>query len=124
MAYIPVQGDIIYIESNPQTGHEQKGKRPALVVSNYTYNRFTKLAIVCPITNTNREFPLHLLLDGRTKTTGVIMCEQVKALDIYSRDVSYYEKAPIDIIEEALDIIFGFIEIEDRHDLRRVRKVD
>ena len=113
MAYIPMQGDIIYIEFNPQAGHEQKGKRPALVVSNFTYNRFTKLAMVCPITNTNREFPLHLPLDERTKTAGVIMCEQVKALDIYARDVSYYEKAPMDIIEEALDIIFGFIEIEE-----------
>lgn len=113
MAYIPMQGDIIYIEFNPQAGHEQKGKRPALVVSNFTYNRFTKLAMVCPITNTSREFPLHLPLDERTKTTGVIICEQVKALDIYARDVYYYEKAPIDITEEVLDIIFGFIEIEE-----------
>jgi mRNA interferase MazF len=113
MAYIPMQGDIIYIEFNPQAGHEQKGKRPALVVSNFTYNRFTKLAMVCPITNTNKEFPLHLSLDERTKTTGVIMCEQVKALDIYARGASYYEKVPTDIIEEALDIIFGFIEIEE-----------
>ena len=113
MAYIPMQGDIIYIELNPPAGHEQKGKRPALVVSNFTYNRFTKLAMVCPITNTNGEFPLHLPLDERTKTTGMIMCEQVQALDIYARDASYYEKAPMDIIEEALDIIFGFIEIEE-----------
>ena len=113
MAYIPKQGDIIYIEFNPQASHEQKGKRPALVVSNFTYNRFTKLAMVCPITSTNREFPLHLPLDERTKTTGVIMCEQVKALDIYARDASYYEKAPKDIIEEALDIIFDFIEVEE-----------
>jgi mRNA interferase MazF len=58
MAYIPKQGDIIYIEFNPQASHEQKGKRPALVVSNFTYNRFTKLAMVCPITNTNREFDM------------------------------------------------------------------
>lgn len=50
MAYIPKQGDIIYIEFNPKAGHEQKGKRPALVVSNFTYNRFTKLAMVCTIT--------------------------------------------------------------------------
>ena len=114
MAYIPEQGDIIYIEFNPQAGHEQKGKQPALVVSNFTYNRFTQLTMVCPITNTNREFPLHLPLDERTKTTGVIMCEQVKALDTYARDVSYYEKAPVDIIEEALDILFGFIEIDEK----------
>lgn len=112
MEYIPEQGDIIFIEFNPQEGHEQKGKRPALVVSNYTYNRFTKLAIVCPITNTNRKFPLHILLDERTETTGVIMCEQAKALDISARNASYFEKAPIDIIEEVADVLLGFIEIE------------
>lgn len=112
MEYIPEQGDIIFIEFNPQAGHEQKGKRPALVVSNYTYNRFTKLAMVCPITNTNRKSPLHILLDERTETKGVIMCEQVKALDIYARNVSFFEKAPMEIIGEVSDILLGFIETE------------
>ncbi|AYO31960.1 type II toxin-antitoxin system PemK/MazF family toxin [Biomaibacter acetigenes] len=111
MGYIPEQGDIIFLEFDPQTGHEQKGKRPALVVSNNTYNKFTKLAMVCPITNTNRNFPLHVELDERTKTTGVIMCEQVKALDIYARDVSFREKAPKDIVEEVVDILIGFVEM-------------
>ena len=112
MRYMPEQGDIVFLNFDPQSGHEQKGKRPALVVSNNTYNKFTKIAIVCPITNTNRDFPLHIELDERTKTTGVIMCEQVKALDIHARGVSFHEKAPEDIVEEVADILIGFVEIE------------
>ena len=110
MDYIPEQGDIVYLEFDPQTGHEQKGKRPGLIVSNYTFNKFTRMALVCPITNTNRDYPLHVKLDGRTKTTGVVMCEQVKALDIYARSVTFQEKAPGDILEEAADILIGFVE--------------
>ncbi|MGD9567224.1 MAG: type II toxin-antitoxin system PemK/MazF family toxin [Sedimentibacter sp.] len=113
MEYIPEQGDIVFIEFTPQAGHEQRGKRPAIVVSSYTFNKFTNLAIVCPITNTDRSFPLHVKLDDRTKTTGVIMCEQIKSLDIYARGASFYEKAPNDIIEEVVDIVLGFIEVKN-----------
>lgn len=110
MSYIPNQGDIIYLDFDPQAGHEQKGRRPGLVVSNNTYNKFTKMAMVCPITNTNRGIPLHIELDERTKTTGVIMCEQVKALDIVKRNASFVEQVPDDIIQEAIDIVIGFVE--------------
>ena len=110
MAYIPEQGDIVLLEFDPQAGHEQKGRRPAIVVSSHTFNQFTKIAIVCPITNTNRGFPLHVSLDERTKTTGVIMCEQVKSLDIAARKASFIEKAPKDIIEEVTDIFIGFVQ--------------
>lgn len=112
--YTPEQGDIITMEFDPQAGREQKGKRPALVVSNNTFNSFTKIAMVCPITNTNREFPLHVPLDGRTRTTGVIMCEQVKSLDISARGANIVEKAPQDIVEEVVDILFGFIEMSSK----------
>lgn len=111
MVYAPEQGDIIILEFDPQAGHEQKGRRPAIVVSNNTFNNFTKMAMVCPITNTNRGFPLHVVLDDRTTTTGVILCEQVKALDISARNASFKEKAPQDILEEVVDILFGFIEL-------------
>jgi mRNA interferase MazF len=112
MTYTPEQGDIIYLEFDPQAGHEQKGKRPALVVSNNTYNRFTNMAMVCPITNTDRHFPLHVQLDERTRTTGVVMCEQVKALDVKARKATFSEKAPFDIIEEVVDILIGFVEFQ------------
>jgi len=112
MLYIPKQGDIIYLDFDPQAGHEQRGRRPAVVVSNPTYNRITRLALVCPITNTNRHFPLHVSLDNRTSTTGFIMCEQVKSLDINFRNASYHESLPEDLMHEVYDIIYGIIEIE------------
>lgn len=110
--YIPEQGDIVTLEFNPQTGHEQKEKRPALVVSNETFNRITKLALVCPITNTLRGYPLHIALDKRTQTTGVVMCEQVKSLDIFARGVMFQEKLPTDILEEIINILYSFFEKE------------
>ncbi len=111
MIYMPEQGDIVFLEFDPQTGHEQKEKKPAMVVSNNTFNHFTKIAMVCPITSTNRDFPLHVQLDERSKTAGVVMCEQVKALDVHARNVSFYEKAPQDILGEVVDIMIGFVEM-------------
>ena len=111
MAYIPKQGDIIYLDFDPQAGHEQKGRRPALVVSNNAFNGLSRGALVCPITNTNRGIPIQVPLDDRSKTTGVIMCDQVKALDMQSRNAAFEEQAPEDITAEAVDIITGFIEI-------------
>jgi len=110
MAYIPEQGDIVLLNFDPQLGHEQKGRRPALVVSNNTFNEFTKMAMVCPITNTRRGFPLHVALDERTTTTGVIMCEQAKSLDIEARNATFFEKVPANILEEVLDIFVSFVE--------------
>lgn len=113
MTYIPDHGDLVYVEFDPQAGHEQMGKRPALVVSNKTFNQFTKLSMVCPITNTMRNYPLHVTLDSRTKTTGVIMCEQVKSLDLHARNATFFERLPDDVLAEVLDILNGFIEIEE-----------
>lgn len=108
--YVPGQGDIVYLDFSPQSGHEQKGRRPALVVSNEVFHRYTRAAVVCPITNTRRGFPLHIPLDERTKTSGVILCEQVKALDVLSRNIEYVEAAPDDLLRRALDIVTMFFE--------------
>lgn len=89
MAYISEQGDIILLQFAPQAGHEQRVRRPALVASNNTFDQFTKMAIVCPITNTDKGFPLHVSLDERTRTTGVIMCEQAKSLNISAREARF-----------------------------------
>jgi len=113
MNYSAKQGDIIKINFNPQTGNEQKGRRPALVVSNATFNGFTqKGAMVCPITNTDKGLKIQIKLDARTATMGVIMCDQAKILDLSQRDAEYIEKAPKDITLEAIDIINGFIEYD------------
>jgi mRNA interferase MazF len=107
------QGDIIWLDFDPQTGHEQKGRRPALVISNETFNNFSSLAIVCPITNTNKNHPFHVKLDKRTKTKGVVLSDQSRTLDIKARNYEFIEKIPNDILIEVIDIIGGFIEGED-----------
>jgi len=114
MSYIAKQGDIIRINFDPQAGNEQMGRRPALVVTNGTFNNFTKKgAMVCPITNTDKGLRIQVKLDERTTTTGVIMCEQAKILDLSQRNAEYIEPAPKDIIWEVIDIINGFIEFEE-----------
>jgi mRNA interferase MazF len=106
------QGSLVWLNFDPQTGHEQKGRRPALVISNDTFNHFSNLAIVCPITNTDKDYPFHIKLDERTKTTGVILCDQARALDINAREYEFIETIPYDIVSEVIDIMYGFIEME------------
>jgi len=106
------QGDIIWLDFDPQTGLEQKGRRPALVISNKTFNNFSSLAIVCPITNTDKNHPFHVKLDNRTKITGVILSDQSRTLDIKARNYEFIEKIPDNILFEVIDIISGFIERE------------
>lgn len=105
------QGDIIKVSFNPQAGHEQAGYRPALVISNDFFNRKTNLAMVCPITNTNNRFPLHIPLDSRTATTGVVLCEHVKALDLKARPFKAVEQLPRDLLGKVIETVFSEIEI-------------
>ena len=114
MSYSARQGDIIWINLDPQSGHEQKGRRPAIVISKNSFNNFTRtMAMLCPITNTDKGVPVHIKLDERTQTDGVIMCDQAKILDLHQRNAEFIEKAPPDIIFEAADIVSGFVEVED-----------
>jgi toxin-antitoxin system, toxin component, mazF family len=104
------QGTIIKINFNPQSGHEQAGYRPAVVISNNFFNQKANLSIVCPITNTNNHFPLHIPLDERTKTTGVILCEHIKSLDLNSRTYQEIEELPKDVLDRVIDVVYSEIE--------------
>ena len=106
------QGDIIKVNFNPQSGNEQAGYRPAVVISNNFFNSKTNLVIVCPITNVNNKFPLHISLDSRTITAGVVLCEHVKALDLNNRGYKFIEKMPTDILEEIVSTVFSEIEMQ------------
>ena len=109
--YKPRQGDVIFIDFNPQAGHEQAGRRPALVISNEQFHKYTNgFAMLCPVTNTTKPFPLHVPLDERTKMTGVIMCEQVKSLDLIARNAEYKESLSDDLLSEVLERIILSIE--------------
>lgn len=93
MAWTPQQGDFIVISFDPQSGHEQKGRRPALVVSNTKFNQRTGLAICCALTNTARGIPFHVPVPASSGLTGFIMAEQVKSLDFRSRKAVRIGKA-------------------------------
>ena len=105
MPYIPEQGDIITVTFDPQSGHEQKGRRPALVVSKNLFNRGTGLSIVCPLTNTSRNFPFHVSIPENSSLTGFVMVEQVKSIDFHSRKARLIEKASQDLLAEVLSIL-------------------
>ena len=114
MVYMAKQGDIVNMDFNPTRGHEQQGRRPAVVVSNASYHQFAQgIAIVCPIANTDKGIPLRPKLDGRTKTTGVVMTDQVKALDLTMRHAEFVERLPKDILAEVCDIVSGYSEMDD-----------
>ena len=104
-AYVPKQGDIIAITFDPQSGHEQKGRRPALVVSKDLFNRRTGLAIVCPVTNTERGFPFHVPIPSGSKLTGFIMVEQVKSVDFRARRAMRIEYGSDELLSEVLAIL-------------------
>lgn len=104
------QGMIIKLNFNPQVEYEQAGYRPAVVISNNIFNEKAKLAIVCPITNTDNKFPLHIALDERTKTKGVILCEHLKSLDLRKRKYKSIEILPKDILDNVINTIYAEIE--------------
>jgi len=104
-AYIPRQGDFIGITYDSQSGHEQKGRRPAFVVSKDLFNRSTGLAIVCPVTNTERGFPFHVPIPKDSKLTGFIMVEQVKSVDFRSRRAKRIEHGTDELLSDVLSIL-------------------
>lgn len=103
--YVPKQGDFVVVNCDPQSGHEQKGRRPALVVSKTLFNRHTGLAMLCPITNTFRSFPFHVAVPAGSKLTGYIMVEQTRSVDYASRKAKFIEKAPRALLDEVLAIL-------------------
>ena len=110
MKYAPNQGDIIMMDFDPQKGFEQKGRRPALVVSNDVFNQHSKLAMVCPITNTDKAHVFHIPLGNDTKTIGVILCDQTRTLDVIARNADYVEYVSDDVLDRVIDMVCSFVE--------------
>ena len=107
------QGDIIKMSLDPTKGHEQAGHRPVLVVSNAAVARASSMTIVCPITNTDRKNPLHVRLEGLT-TTGFVLCDQVRAVDLRARAYTVVETIDDDTLWEVCDIVQGAVDVENK----------
>ena len=105
MSYVPEKGDFITLSFDPQAGHEQKGRRPALIISNHLFNQATGLAIACPITNTDRKIPFHLPVPDTSSLTGFLMVEQVKSIDYRARQAKFVEKASSEFVEDVIALI-------------------
>jgi mRNA interferase MazF len=103
--FVPKKGDLITLNFDPQSGHEQKGRRPALVVSNELFNKATGMAMVCPLTNTDRGIPFHVPVADKTALTGFVMVEQIKSIDFHSRQAKYIGQAPKILVDEVQGIL-------------------
>ena len=100
--YIPDRGDYVWLNFTPQTGHEQKGKRPAIVLSPIEYNEKVGLAIFCPITSVVKGYPFEVKVNQK-KINGVILSDQVKSLDWQSRNIEFIVKSKKEEIEEVIE---------------------
>lgn len=103
--YIPRKGDFIAVTFDPRSGHEQRGHRPALVVSNDLFNKHSGLCIVCPVTSTRRDYPFHVGIPESEEVAGFVMVEQVKSIDFRSRKARCIGKAPVEVLERALSLL-------------------
>jgi len=104
VTYVPDRGDIVWLQFNPQSGHEQAGKRPALTLSPKAYNQKVGLALFCPLTNQEKGYPFEVKL-GSSKISGVILADQVKSLDWRKREAEFIVKAPSVVINKVIGLL-------------------
>ncbi len=100
--YCPKRGDLVWISLNPQAGHEQAGRRPAVILSPEAYNRKVGLAILCPVTSRSKGYPFEVKIPDGLPAEGVILSDQVKSLDWKARRVSPICRLPEDTVREVL----------------------
>lgn len=102
MAYKPDRGDIVWVSLNPQTGHEQAGRRPAVVVSPRAYNERVGLALLCPITSQVKGYPFEVAIPDGAGVAGVVLSDQVKSLDWQARKAEFAGTLAASALSEVL----------------------
>ncbi|MBT4643499.1 MAG: endoribonuclease MazF [Deltaproteobacteria bacterium] len=100
--YVPSRGDLVWINFNPQVGHERAGRRPALILSPANYNSKVGLAFLCPITSKIKGYPFEVALPQKLSVNGVILSDQVKNLDWKSKNVEFIGKLNNKSVDEVL----------------------
>ena len=98
--YVPERGDIVWLQFDPQAGHEQAGRRPAFVVSPRAYNRRVGLALFCPVTSRVKGYPFEVALPDGGKAQGAILSDQLKSLDWRARKAIRFDRASFDTVAE------------------------
>ena len=99
-AYVPDAGDLVWLTFDPQAGHEQRGRRPALILSPRSYNAKARLAIACPITSQVKGYPFEVALPTLGAITGVVLADHVKNLDWEARRAVFEAKAPAEVLTD------------------------
>ena len=110
--YVPDRGDIVWLQFDPQAGHEQAGHRPAFVVSPRTYNRKVGLALFCPITSRTKGYPFEVPLPKGGKAQGAILSDQLESLDWKARKAARFGRAPDVVIQEVTARILALVDPE------------
>jgi mRNA interferase MazF len=100
--YVPRRGDVVWISLNPQSGHEQSGRRPAVVLSPVSYNGRVGLALFCPITSQEKGYPFEVKIPAGLKVGGVVLSDQLKSLDWRARRAEFFCKLPEGVTGEIL----------------------
>ncbi|MNW59211.1 mRNA interferase MazF [compost metagenome] len=100
--YVPDRGDLVWLQFNPQAGHEQAGQRPALVISPAAYNGKVGLSLLCPVTSKIKGYPFEVIIPQDLPIDGVILSDQVKSLDWQSRKAVFICKVPEETLAEVV----------------------
>ena len=111
--YVPERGDIVWINMNPQIGHEQAGRRPAVVLSPTAYNRKVGLALLCPVTNQIKGYPFEVVIPEGLDVSGAILSDQVKTLDWKRRNAEFFIKIPETVVLEVLKKLNVLLNIDN-----------
>jgi mRNA interferase MazF len=98
----PNRGDLVWIDFTPNAGHEQAGRRPALVLSPRAYHQRTPFAVVCPITSTIKGYPFEVVLPDSLPVSGAVLADQVKSIDRHARRIEVAGKVPDDFVQDVL----------------------
>jgi len=115
-SYVPERGDVVWLDFDPQTGHEQAGRRPALILSPRIYNRPSGLALLCPITSRSKGYPYEVAIPSGLAVKGVVLADQVKNLDWRQRKAAYLGQMPAAVLEEIVDKLLTLIDPSDDED--------
>lgn len=102
--YVPDRGDLVWLQFNPQSGHEQAGRRPALTLSPKAYNQKVGLGIFCPVTRQEKGYPFEVKVSEK-KIQGVVLADQVKNLDWKKREAEFIAKVPEIVIDEVTELL-------------------
>jgi mRNA interferase MazF len=111
-SYVPDRGDLVWLEFTPQAGSEQRGRRPALVISPKTYNGKVGLALFCPITSKIKGYPFEVLLPDGCSVGGVVLSDQLKSLDWRTEKVKFIERISLDLMAMVTARVLPLLEAD------------